>query len=139
VRAPLLAWLDRIGMVGAGLCAVHCAALPLLLMWLPLSALSIAARGTFEHELARWVIRLHGYERALLAAALVLACISLLLGWLRHGCWSPGALGLAAAGALGWGLFGPPMSGALHVLLLVGGSLLLGLAHWRNLRVMCAG
>jgi hypothetical protein len=128
------AWLDRIGMFGATLCALHCAAMPLLMLTVPLSILSIGARGTWQHDLARWVLRLHGYETILVSMALGLAAVSLVLGWLRHRRRLPMLLGVLAAASLGLGLGTPvPWPITLHLLLLVMGSLLLAAAHWFNL------
>lgn len=133
----LHAWLDRIGIAGAGLCTVHCAALPLLLVSMPLSVLSIGSRGSWQHELAWWVMRLHGYERLLVAAALVLAALSLGMGWLRHRRMLAVTLGAGAAGCLVGGLLlRAPL--ALHMGLLIMGGLLLGLSHGLNLRLLHA-
>jgi hypothetical protein len=132
LQAPTNTWLDRIGMLGAGVCALHCMAMPVLLLSMPLSAFSIASRGTWRHELAHWVLRLHGYEKLLVASALLLALVSLALGWRRHRRWSPGLIAALAALSLGCGLL-LRMPLLLHLVLLLAGGLLLGVAHWLNL------
>ncbi len=107
---------------------------------MPLSAYSVASRGSWQHEVSILVLRLHGYEKVMVASALLLASISLALGWLRHRRPLPIVIGLIAAASLGSGLLLPlRMALALHLALLLGGGVLLGIAHWLNLRLPGVG
>lgn len=81
----------------AALCALHCLLTLALLSLLPLSALSVSARGSLGHELLRYALWLHGYERLLLAFAMPLTLTLLFRRWRRHGGAAPLRLAVAAA------------------------------------------
>lgn len=120
---PPNALLDRIGATGSLVCAVHCAALPLLIALLP--SLGIAAwlgedfelgfvlfASLFGFAVLAWSYRRHRAVRAL----------GLLL---------PGLLALWA------GLVYPPLHHSLlpHAVVMTFGGTLVGLAHLANLRL----
>lgn len=115
--------IDRLGAAGSLLCAIHCAALPVLVALLP--ALGFA------------LLRGDGIERAFVVFATVLGLASLIQGYRRHrvlralGLLLPG-LGLLWAGVLVPGLHEPLVP---HALAMAGGGGLVGLAHLVNLRI----
>jgi len=114
---------DRVGAFGSLLCALHCAALPLLLALLP--GLSIGLLGS------------SAFETGFTVVASLLGVSSLAIGWLRHGrgdawwmLW-PGLLLL-------WvGAFVPAVHDVTvaHALSMALGGALIARAHWRNLRL----
>lgn len=111
--------LTVVGVTASVLCAIHCTAMPLLLTLLPLAGLSFLASD--------WV------EWALLGVSTLLGVSSLCLGLRKHGsrrAMAILAVGLAiiAAGCLAdsAGL------GRWEALLMLGGSLLMALAHVVN-------
>lgn len=120
---PLNEVTDRIGAVGSMLCALHCAALPLLLALLP--GLSIGLFGT------------SAFETGFTVFASLLGVSSLAIGWLRHGrhdAWWMLVPGLA----LLWiGAFVPAVHDAMvaHAISMAVGGALIALAHRRNLRL----
>lgn len=116
-------WLDRLGATGSLLCAIHCAALPLLIALLP--ALGIAAW---------WG---EGMERGFVAFATLLGIFSLVWGYRRHRVVR--ALGILAVGlAVLWaGLLYAPLHHSVvpHAVAMTFGGTLVGLAHVLNLRL----
>src|SRR5262249_35569414 len=113
---------DRLGATASFLCAVHCAALPLVLAALPALGLSFLAN--------------HEFERAFIAFASVLAATMLILGIRRHkqfrAMWFlvPGLV-LLAAGVI------VDADGAriMHAVLVSCGGTLVALSHLTNLRL----
>ncbi|HBK47723.1 MAG TPA: MerC domain-containing protein [Xanthomonadaceae bacterium] len=115
--------LDRFGATGSLLCAVHCAALPLLLALAPSLGLSF------------WLN--DGVEQAIVVFVTLLGLFSLLLGYRRHRAWR--ALGMLVPGLLAlWaGLLYAPLhhSVAPHAVVMTLGGTLVGVAHLVNLRL----
>lgn len=111
---------DRVGATASLLCALHCAALPVVVAALPALGISFLAA--------------HWFEAAFVGFAIVLAGTTLLLGWRRHRRWQalalllPGVLALLA----GLALHG---QGLVHTALLAGGGSLVALGHLVNLRL----
>ncbi|MBN8726154.1 MAG: MerC domain-containing protein [Xanthomonadales bacterium] len=117
----LARYTDRFGATAAFLCAVHCAALPLLIGLLPALGLGFLAD--------------HGFERGFVAFASVLAASSLILGFRRHhdlrafALLAPGVVLLVA------GVATEPAGTIVHAVLVTGGGLLVALAHLANQRL----
>ncbi len=117
---------DRVGFAASMLCAIHCAAMPLLLAILP--TLGLGAGG--------WV----DLDQAVVVFATLLAAGTLTIGWRRHRAYRAWGLLLPALGLLWFATFGPfhahgGMEGALHAGMMVAGGLLLAAAHLTNMRL----
>ncbi|PJJ98060.1 hypothetical protein CO615_08545 [Lysobacteraceae bacterium NML75-0749] len=119
---------DRIGFATSMLCAVHCAALPVLMALLP--TLGLGSQG--------WV----DLDQGIVVFATVLAATTLTVGWRRHRAYHAWGLLLPALLLLWLGAFGPfhahgdeQQHGWLHWGLMVSGGLLLALAHLANMRL----
>lgn len=119
----LPAWADRLGAVGAFICALHCAMIPIALALLPTLGLGLVA----------W----HGLEVAFSLFATVLAITSLYLGYRGHRAYH--AWLLVAPGLLFiWGsLLYPPLHASVvpHAVAMTIGGVLIALAHLVNLRL----
>ena len=115
---------DSAGTFGAGLCAMHCALLPALLVLFP------AAEG--------YVLGAPEVEYAYVALAAVLALFSLYRGYRRHhNCWpiailTPGLLAVSA-GLLVTTLHHDVV---LHAIVMTIGGGLVATAHLMNLRLV---
>lgn len=113
--------LDRIGTVGSLLCAVHCAALPLLLAVAPAIGIGLAN---------------HDFEIGFVAFACLLGLTSLMLGYRRHR--HARALALLVPGivllCVGVSIEGRTGMAIAHASAMAGGGILVALAHWLNLR-----
>ena len=113
---------DRFGATASFLCALHCAALPLVLAALPALGLGFLAS--------------HLFERVFIAFATTLAVASLAFGYRRHRRWSafgflvPG-IALLVAG-ITTDLHSQPL---LHAALVGIGGGFVALAHLANLRL----
>ncbi|MDO4709582.1 MAG: MerC domain-containing protein [Pseudomonadota bacterium] len=119
---------DRIGFAASMLCAVHCAALPVLLALLP--TLGLGSQG--------WV----DIDQGVVVFATVLAATTLTIGWRRHRAYHAWGLLLPALLLLWFGAFGPFHAHGhaqpyawLHWGLMVPGGVLLALAHLTNMRL----
>ncbi|MBS0576819.1 MAG: MerC domain-containing protein [Proteobacteria bacterium] len=114
--------LDRVGATGSLLCAVHCAALPLLLAIAPAIGVGLAN---------------HDFEIGFVAFASLLGLTSLLLGYRRHR--HSRALVLLLPGivllCLGVAVEGTHDRVIAHALLMACGGSLVATAHWLNLRI----
>lgn len=111
-RWPLTRWIDSLGSVGAMLCAVHCALLPLALALLPVIGLGFFASTAFEQGFVLFATALaiaslwHGYRghRAYHAfAVLVPGLIALWTGILvpgLHHARVPHAVAMSIGGTL---------------------------------------
>ena len=114
--------LDRVGATGSMLCAVHCAALPLVLAVAPAIGAGFASRR---------------FEIGFIAFASVLGLTSLILGYRRHR--TGRALLLLAPGiALLWTavLFEPRHANLItHAVAMACGGSLVAAAHLLNLRL----
>ena len=122
-RWSLSRWVDSLGSVGAMLCAVHCALLPIALALLPVLGLGILASPTFEVSFVLF--------------ATALAITSLLHGHRRHRAYR--AMAILAPGllALWLGVFLPAIHDRAwaHALTMSLGGSLVALAHLVNLRL----
>ena len=115
--------IDRFGAAGSLVCAIHCAALPLVIAMLP------------SLGVAKWLG--DGFERGFVLFATLLGLFSVIWGYRRHG--AIRALGLLLLGlaALWGGVLYVPLHHALlpHALAMTVGGTLVGLAHLANLRL----
>jgi len=113
---------DRFGATASFLCALHCAALPLLMAVLPALGLGFLAN--------------HEFERAFIAFASVLALASLAIGFRRHrrvrAFWFlvPGVMLLLLGIVID--IDGQPLT---HAVLVSLGGTLVALSHLTNLRL----
>jgi hypothetical protein len=113
---------DRVGATASFLCAIHCAALPLVIAVLPAIGLGFLAN--------------HKFERGFVAFASVLALTTLFLGFRRHrqfrAFWFlvPGILLLAAGMIVDF-----EQSATLHAVLVSLGGTLVAVSHVTNLRL----
>jgi hypothetical protein len=122
-KLHLPAWADRLGAVGAFICALHCALVPIALALLPTVGLGLVA----------W----HGLELAFSLFATVLAVTSLYLGYRGHRAYHAWLL-VAPGLLLIWGaLLYPPLhaSNVPHAVAMAAGGVLIALAHLVNLRL----
>lgn len=114
---------DRLGAMASLLCAVHCAALPFLLAILPALGLGFLAS--------------HGFERAFIACASVLAVTMAVIGYRRHR--TARAFMLLVPGLLmlwiGGFAFDLGNATSWHTLFVVAGGTCVSLAHIVNLRI----
>lgn len=114
---------DRVGATASLLCALHCAALPLLLTVLPALGLGFLAD--------------HRFERVFIAFASALALTTLIRGYRRHR--MPGALYLLAPGLIllwsGAWVFDTESSPVVHAALVTVGGSCVALAHVANMRL----
>ncbi|GIX33841.1 MAG: hypothetical protein KatS3mg125_1797 [Lysobacterales bacterium] len=124
--------LTQLVMGGASIvCALHCLFTVTLLAVLPLSALSVAAKGSLAHELLRYSLWLHGYERPLLALIAALSVVFLFWRWRQHRRGSALAWAGLGVGLVALGFFG---RGWPHFVAAAAGGLLVALAlliDWR--------
>ncbi|MEH6418741.1 MerC domain-containing protein [Pseudomonas sp. CGJS7] len=115
--------LDRIGAFGSLACAVHCAALPLLIAVLPSLGVAVWFGDSFE--------------LAFVIFATLLGSISVISGYRRHH--ELRAFSLLVPGlALLWvGVLYAPLHHSLlpHAIAMTCGGVLVGLAHLANLRL----
>lgn len=114
---------DRIGMTGSMLCALHCAAIPLVIAMVPGVGL-----GLFASE---------GLEAGFVVFATVLALASLWMGFKRHRSfrgWLFLVPGLAAVWAA---MLYPPLHQSVvpHAVTMAVGGTLIAVAHVLNLRL----
>ena len=113
-------WLDQ-GALGVSLlCLVHCLALPLLIVALPVLGTLVPPQW--------WVHPL------IFAVAAPLATVALVRGWRDHRDRRPGLLGAVGLMLLGLGLLGA-VTDAAEVGLTVAGGVVLGAAHLLNWRL----
>ncbi|WP_297831314.1 MerC domain-containing protein [Thermomonas sp.] len=114
---------DRIGATGSLICAIHCALLPLLIAALPSLGLAV------------WLG--DGFEAAFVAFASLFGLAVLVWGYRRHR--AVRALGLLLPGlaALWLAILYAPLHHSVlpHALVMTFGGVLVGLAHWQNLRL----
>lgn len=122
-RWLLPVWADRLGALGAFVCALHCALVPVALALLPALGLGLVA----------W----HGVEWAFTGLATVLAVVSLYLGYRGHRAYHAWLM-VAPGLALVWSaLLYPPLHDSVlpHALAMTAGGVLIALAHLVNLRL----
>ena len=123
LRWSLHRWVDSLGSVGAVICAVHCALLPIALALLPIVGLGILASP--------------GFEIGFVLFATALAIASLWNGYLRHRGYHAMAVLLPGLLALWAGVFVPVIHHTVivHALMMSAGGVLVGAAHLVNLRL----
>lgn len=127
-RGSARAWVDRLGLGLATLCALHCLGTALVLisfpaLWLKLRYQAPQYLWVFEAE--RWVA----------AASLALAGLALLLALRRFRARGARFLLLAGAAAVAAGLWWPALAHSLwSVPAVSGGALLIALGHYLQLR-----
>ena len=116
---PLLPRLDVVGAGASFLCAVHCAAMPVLLSTVPLAGLEVLA----SHQL----------EQAFVVSAALFGFFVIGSGYCRHRLAWVAIAFLAGIAALVTGAFfvHEPV---VHAVLLASGGVLLGTAHATNRR-----
>lgn len=119
---------DRIGFAASMLCAIHCAAMPVLLALVP----------TFGLGVGGWI----DIDQAVVVFATLLAAATLTIGWRRHRAFRAWSLLIPALLLLWFGAFGPYHAhgagqafGWLHVGPMVLGGVLLAAAHLTNMRL----
>lgn len=125
-ESPSSSWLlrtvDRFGAGASFVCAVHCAALPIVIALLPAIGLGVFAN--------------HAFERGFIAVAALLAITSLLTGFRRHrrlrafGFLVPGIACLLAGIAID-----PDAHPVSHAALVSIGGTLVAFSHLANLRL----
>jgi hypothetical protein len=122
-RWSLSRWVDSLGSVGALLCAVHCALLPVALVLLPMVGFGILASPAFE--------------RGFVLFATGLAVASLWNGHLRHRRYRAMAVLAPGLAALWAGILVPAIHHSLlvHALAMSIGGTLVAVAHLVNLRL----
>lgn len=121
IRQWLAARLDTIGIGLSGLCAVHCAALPLLLgSGLLLNGRNHGQPGDPTHAI-------------LFALAGPISVIALWRGFRQHGVWWPLVTGAIGVGLLGRGLLQSHDDEMARALTLIG-AVVLALTHFYNWR-----
>ncbi|WP_133499857.1 MerC domain-containing protein [Cognatilysobacter terrigena] len=120
---PATPVLDRIGATGSLLCAIHCAALPVLIALLP--SLGLAA----------WLD--DDFEIGFVLFATALGLYSLIRGYQRHGVLRALRLLVPGLAALWLGVLYAPLHGStvLHAVSMTIGGALVGTAHVLNLRL----
>lgn len=114
--------LPRLDLVGAGasfLCAVHCAAMPVLLSTLPLAGIELLAD--------------HRIEQVFVVSAALFGLLVIGSGYCRHRIAGVALAYLAGVASLFAGAFFAHAAGP-HAALLASGGILLGIAHAMNRR-----
>lgn len=122
-RSRLLRWLDSLGAMGAFLCALHCALLPLALVLLPAAGL-----GVFNSQ---------RFEEVFSVSATLLAVGSLWHGYRSHRGYHAWALVVPGLALIWLGLLYTPLHHSVlpHALVMTLGGTLISLAHLVNLRL----
>lgn len=120
----LFGFADRLGATASFLCAVHCAVLPFVLAALPAFGLGFLAD--------------HGFERAFISCASLLALFTLIQGYRRHRVRYALALVLPGLLLLWIGGFVVDAHGTIlwHATLVALGGSLVAAAHLTNLRLI---
>ena len=85
-------WADSAGMIASIACAIHCAAMPMVIGYLPLLGLSWLADESFHQIMA--------------VVCFGLAALAFVPGWRRHGSLVPVATGIAGVSLLSLAAFG---------------------------------
>lgn len=122
-RLTVSRWVDSVGSVGAVLCAIHCALLPVALVLLPMLSFGILASAAFEFGFVLFATALataslwHGYRhhRAYHAFLVLIPGLAALWGGISIHSWHD--------------------SLAMHAVAMSIGGVLVGLAHLVNMRL----
>ena len=85
---------DGLGVAASVLCAIHCAAMPFVIGFLPLLGLSFLADPAFH----QWMV----------AICLGLALLAFVPGWRRHRRWTPTIIGLVGLSLISFAAFAGP-------------------------------
>lgn len=129
-------WMDRLGAGLSFTCAMHCLALPLLLLAMPVLQTTLGVTETASHGWLQWLVWSHEVEWIFSATVLLFAGLVLGRGYRVHR--ATVALRRFAAGALVL-LFTVAEwidGGQAHGLFLAIGGSLVAWAHWTNLRLL---
>ncbi len=124
-------WPDRLGMIIAVGCGLHCAAMTVAFLAWPALWLN---RSLWESGIWKQLIVL---EWSLLAMAWLLILTTAVNGWFTHHRWPPTVIGLAGAGLMTVAIASP-----LHTLgywgstLALIGGVMVAAAHWLNLHLL---
>ena len=119
VAQPPRSFADRIGLFLAAVCIVHCTALPLAIMTLPL--------------LAQLMPESHWIDGPLVALAAPLCLFAMVQGWRLHGSLLPSVLALPGIVLLLLSVMIGERFG-IEIILASSGASLIGVAHLLNLR-----
>ncbi|MEO8160538.1 MAG: MerC domain-containing protein [Arenimonas sp.] len=122
-RWSLSRWVDSLGTVGAALCAIHCALLPLALALLPVLGFGILAYS--------------GFETGFVLFATTLAIASLWHGYRHHRAYHAFLVLLPGLASLWSGVLVPAWheSVLMHAITMSIGGTLVALAHLVNMRL----
>ncbi len=131
-------WLDRIGAGLSVTCALHCLAVPIVLLTMPAVRASLSSFDPSMSGWSRWLLWSHQVEWMMAAMVIGFAGIVLGRGWLVHG--QAKALRWYAAGSLTLVLATLEWInlGTAHGFLLAIGGGLIAWSHWSNLRLLRA-
>lgn len=128
---------DGLGASVSFVCALHCAALPLVFGLLPGVQMALQSVNHEWHGLAQFLLWTHDIERLVVGVVLVYASLVLGIGFRRHGQRKVLAVGAAAAALMAAGAFGHWHGEDLfHVALQVLGGVGIATAHVLNLRAL---
>ena len=113
-RWSLHRWVDSLGSVGAVLCAIHCALLPIALVMLPMLSLGILASAAYEFGFVIFATALaiaslwHGYRhhRAYHAFLVLIPGLAALWGGVSIHSWHDSLVAHAVAMSIGGALVG---------------------------------
>ena len=115
-------YFDRVAIALSTICIVHCLAMPFVIAILPVAAFTVGGDGHF-HSLMLWFVvptsvlgfglgfRVHRRTDIVLLGAAAIATLATAALW-GHSAWDP----------------------SVEVLVNVGASVVLAVAHWRNFR-----
>lgn len=123
LRGPHSRFADRFGFAASMLCAIHCAALPLVIALLPSLGIGI------------WLGQ--GFEQGFVMFASLLGLSTVVLGYRRHRAVRALWLLLPGLGVLWVAVLYAPLHQSLvpHAVAMTFGGTLVGLAHLANLRL----
>lgn len=134
--AGIWPWLDRLGAGLSLTCALHCLAIPIVLLAMPALRAGLSSFDPSMSGWSRWLLWSHQVEWLMAVVVIGFAGIVLGRGWLVHG--RQGALRWYAAGSLTLvvaTLEWIDLGVAHGVLLAVGGGLI-AWSHWSNLSLL---
>jgi len=124
-------WPDRLGMIIAIGCGLHCAAMTLVFLTWPALWLN---RSLWERGVWKQLMVL---EWSLLGLAWLLILTASFNGWFTHRRWAPSLIGLTGAGLMTVAIVSPLHTlGYLGSSLALAGGILVAVAHWRNLQLL---
>ncbi len=90
-RRNVPAWRDWLGVAASVACAIHCAAMPLVVSFLPLLGLDFLAEPAFH----QWMV----------AVCVAIAIVAFIPGWGRHRRCAPGAIAVVGLALISAGAF----------------------------------